>query len=58
MAESICRQEDYNSLLRETNQHLKNISTEFSRFVAIYAAVHNVQVVDVKPAEQNESTAE
>ena len=40
------RQEEYCNLLKETNVHLSNIAKEFSHFVAIYATIHNVEVVE------------
>ena len=43
--ESMERQQEYTSLLRDTNSVLREISQSLGLFVNVYAAVHNVNVI-------------
>ena len=52
VSRSLERQEEYTSLLRETNEHLKTIAAHLGTFVNVYAAVHNVAVVNSEIEEE------
>ena len=43
--ESLARQTEYVSLLRETNSILKDIAKEFVNFNNMYAVVHNIHFI-------------